>query len=182
MQSYLRRQSNYAGDGQHDAASTLLSVISQVDLFHGISRQRLLRVLHICREVIYELGDLIVEEHMSGDDLFVIIEGSVDILIDPGLLESGATKPQPMVIATLWPGQTFGEIGLVDQGMRSASARAASPLTRLQAIRREKLLELCEQDHIFGYQVMKNIAGDLAYKIRNTDLVLRQRILWEHCE
>lgn len=178
MQSYLRRQTGYPEGDDQDATSTLLSVISQVDLFHGISRRHLLQVVRICHEVICELGELIVEENTPGDELFVIIEGSVEILIDPSLLRAGLTPPQPTVIATLWPGQTFGEIGLVDQGMRSASARAASDQTRLQAIDREKLLDLCDRDQQFGYQIMKNIAGDLAYKIRNTDLILRQRILW----
>jgi len=63
--------------------------------------------------------------------------------------------------------------------MRSASARTASEEARLQAIKREDLMNLCETDHYFGYLLMRNIASDLAFKIRNTDLMLREQLLWE---
>jgi len=49
--------------------------------------------------------------------------------------------------------------------MRSASARTASEEARLQAIKREDLMNLCETDHYFGYLLMRNIASDLAFKI-----------------
>jgi hypothetical protein len=29
-----------------------------------------------------------------------------------------------------------------------------------------------------GYRLMRNIAADLAFKIRGTDLVIRDRLLW----
>jgi hypothetical protein len=40
-------------------------------------------------------------------------------------------------------------------------------------------MNLCEMDHYFGYLLMRNIASDLAFKIRNTDLMLREQLLWE---
>ena len=35
-------------------------------------------------------------------------------------------------------------------------------------------MELCETNSDLGFKLMKNLAADLAYKIRNTDLTIRQ--------
>jgi CRP-like cAMP-binding protein len=155
-------------------------VLQQVDIFHGVSRDDLLRVARICEERVYPRGDLIVLENTPGDELFIIIDGSVDVILDSSLLQSSSNHPrEPQVVATLWAGQTFGEIGLVDQGMRSASVRAASDATRVFVIDRQELSSLCDADPQFGYVVMRNIAADLAYKIRNTDLLLREGMLYD---
>lgn len=156
----------------------LLNILRQADIFYGVPKANLSRVVDVCQACEYKNGDIIVEENTPSNELYVITEGVVEIIIDPSLL-GGPADAEPAVVAILWPGQTFGEVGLVDRGMRSASARAASDGTQLQAIKREDLLHLCEKDHYFGYLLMRNIASDLAFKIRNTDLMLRERLLWE---
>ena len=157
----------------------LASVLRQADIFYGISKQNLQKVATVCRECVFKKGEIIVKENTPSDELYIITEGVVEIVIDPSLLGSISSSAQPAIVANLWPGQTFGEVGLVDRGMRSASARAASDEARLQAIKREDLVRLCEEDHYFGYLLMRNIASDLAFKIRNTDLMLREQLLWE---
>lgn len=178
MRSYLRGQVALPEGDDARALAPLLGVLRQVELFEGLPRQDLLQIARSCREVVFSQGEMIVEENTPGYELFIITHGSVEIMIDPHLLNPATVSSQPTVIATLWPGQVFGEIGLVDQGMRSASARAAVDDTRLQALNRAYLLGLCDADPQFGYRLMRNIATALAYKIRNTDLILRQRILW----
>ncbi|HNT77885.1 MAG TPA: cyclic nucleotide-binding domain-containing protein [Anaerolineae bacterium] len=157
----------------------LLSVLRQVDIFYGIPKENLEGVADVCRELVFKKGDIIVRENTPSDELFIITEGIVEIIIDPSLLGPDPSAAQPATIANLWPGQTFGEIGLVDRGMRSASARASAEGTTLQAIRRDDLIRLCEENYQFGYLLMRNIASDLAFKIRNTDLMLREQLLWE---
>ncbi|HQE92824.1 MAG TPA: cyclic nucleotide-binding domain-containing protein [Anaerolineae bacterium] len=155
------------------------SVLRQADIFYGVPKPSLQKVATVCHECVYKKGDVIVKENTPSDELYIIVEGIVEIVIDPSLLGTLQPDVQPAVIANLWPGQTFGEVGLVDRGMRSASARAISEEARLQAIKREDLVRLCEEDHYFGYLLMRNIASDLAFKIRNTDLMLREQLLWE---
>ena len=83
-----------------------------------------------------------------------------------------------MSIATLRRGQSFGEIALVDEGLRSAAARVKGKETRLLVIPREKLIMLCETYPQLGYRLMYNLAADLAMKIRNTDLRMREKVLY----
>ena len=99
--------------------------------------------------------------------------------MDPKTLGIGADEsPGPTTIATLRRDQSFGEIALVDEGFRSASARCAAPGTRLLVIRRDDLIQLCERDFEMGYLLMRNMAANLAFKIRQTDLIVREQLLW----
>ncbi|HHH40794.1 MAG TPA: hypothetical protein ENK56_02170 [Chloroflexi bacterium] len=66
----------------------------------------------------------------------------------------------------------------MDQGLRSAGARSASNDTLLLVIPREKLLSLCDTYPDLGYRIMRNVAADLAMKMRNADLTIRQHLLW----
>ncbi len=66
----------------------------------------------------------------------------------------------------------------MDQGLRSASARCASKKARLLVIPRDRLIRLCEAYTDLGYRLMRNIAADLAFKIRGTDLTIRGQLLW----
>ena len=50
-----------------------------------------------------------------------------------------------MVVAIIRRGQTFGEVALVDQGLRSALARSAVKGTQLLVLPRDKLIALCDQ-------------------------------------
>ena len=74
-------------------------------------------------------------------------------------------------------GQSLGEIALVDDGMRSATVRVGKKGVQLLVIPREKLLMLCETNPQLGYRFMYNLAADLAMKVRNTDLRVRESLL-----
>ncbi len=155
-----------------------LNFLQQVDIFEDLKPAHLEKLAGVCRLVEYHQGEVIVRENTPSNEIFLILSGDVDIVLDPEILgkESGH---KPKTVTTLRQGQTFGEIGLVDRGLRSATALAATAETRLLTVRREDLLKLCEGDHELGYILMRNIASDLAFKIRNTDLMVREQLLWK---
>jgi len=71
---------------------------------------------------------------------------------------------------------------LEDERLPSASARAAQKDTRLLLISRDKIIMLCETYPQLGYRLMYNLAADLAMKIRNTDLRIREQLLYKPSE
>jgi CRP/FNR family cyclic AMP-dependent transcriptional regulator len=155
-----------------------VSVLHQADIFADISPAQLDLVASLCQIRNLAKGDLVFEENVGSDELYVIAEGEVDILVDPALVgRPGRQSAGPTPIARLRRGQSFGEIALVDQGLRSASARSARDDTQLVVIPRDRLILLCESDPILGYRLMRNLAADLAIKLRNTDLQLRAGLL-----
>jgi CRP-like cAMP-binding protein len=147
-------------------------------MFYDLSSDQLAMVAAICSEREYGLGDTIFEENTRGRELCVIATGQVEIRLDTSLIRPNGRKGNPVTIATLRRGQTFGEVTLVDQGLRTASARSASRSTRLLIIPSDGLTALCEEHPELGYRIMRNVAADLAFKIRGTDLMIREQLLW----
>jgi CRP/FNR family transcriptional regulator, cyclic AMP receptor protein len=159
----------------------ITTVLKQADIFYELSATQLELVASICEEKTYQTGDLIFGENTTGDELYVIANGEVEIQVDPSLVGADSTAG-PQRIATLRRGQSFGEVALVDQGVRSAAARCSKHDTRLIVIPRDKLMLLCDTYPQLGYRLMRNLAADLAMKIRNTDLQIREQLTWTHAQ
>jgi CRP/FNR family cyclic AMP-dependent transcriptional regulator len=158
-----------------------IDILRRTDIFYDLSAAQLEMLASICEERVVKLGDIVFEENNQGDEMFVIARGAVEILVDPSIVGGPGAKKRgsmPVTIATLRSGQTFGEIALVDQGLRTASARCAETETQLLAIQRGKFIKLCDTYPEMGYRVMRNIASDLAFKIRGSDLAIREQLLW----
>ena len=153
--------------------------LRQAEIFFGLTNQQLDLIISICSVKHYNTGDVIFEENSASDELYVIESGEVDIQIDPALVGESHDLG-PTTIATLRRGQSFGEVALVDRGLRSASARCAQHDTQLLVIPRDKLMLLCDAHPRLGYCLMRNLAADLATKMRSTDLRSREHQTWAH--
>jgi CRP/FNR family cyclic AMP-dependent transcriptional regulator len=154
-------------------------LLEQIEIFADLNTERLGRISNICTERRYEPSDIVFQENTNSDELYVILQGEVVIQVDPSTIGISADEsPGPTTIATLRRGQSFGEVALVDKGFRSASARCAAPGTRLLIIQRDDLIQMCKDDLEMGYILMRNVASDLAFKIRQTDLMVREQLLW----
>ncbi len=156
----------------------LTNILKQADIFFQLSPSQLELVANLCEERSLKKGETILEEGASSKELYIIAQGEVDILVNPALVRGPGSTKEEVKIATLRRGQSFGEIALVDEGLRSATVRAAHKDTRLLVIAREKLLILCDTYPQLGYRLMYNLAADLAMKIRNTDLRVRDALIY----
>ncbi len=154
-------------------------ILKQTDIFYQFTPTQLELVSNLCIEREYNTGDIVLEENSDSDELYVIAQGEVEILVNPGLVsDQPEVQREPVTIATLRRGQSFGEIALVDRGLRSAAARAAQNGTQLLIIPRDRLMHLCDTYPQLGYKLMRNLAADLALKIRTTDLRIREALLY----
>jgi len=155
--------------------SNTVNFLKQSDIFYQFTPTQLELVANLCQEITFNANDLIFQENSGSKELYVITQGEVDILIN----RVTGTEKKETAVARLRRGQSFGEVALVDEGLRSASARATQKDTRLLIIQREKLIILCETYPQLGYRLMYNLAADLAMKIRNTDLRIREQLLYK---
>jgi CRP-like cAMP-binding protein len=145
--------------------------LGQTDLFLEWEDLLLELVASISYRRTCQRGEVIFDEQSENDELFIVVEGEVEIQVQIG-------DADRQTIATLRRGQNFGEIALLDQGRRTAAAIAMSPQTDLIVISRHKLMVMCENVPRLGYLLMRNLANDLAMKIRNTDIDMRAHLTW----
>jgi CRP/FNR family cyclic AMP-dependent transcriptional regulator len=154
--------------------------LKDTDLFYNLTATQLEMVNSICEEKQFREGEIIFSENSHENELYLIFRGQVDIYLNPGLVSRSPTaNARPEVIAHLLRGQSFGEVALVDEGVRSAGAKASSRDTVLLQISRDRLLNLCNSYPELGYRVMYNLAQDLSQKIRNADLKIREVLLYQ---
>ena len=161
------------------SAAAIVNFLKQSDIFYQFTPTQLELVANLCQEATFQKDDLIFRENSGSKELYIIAQGEVDIFVDPSLVGAVDADSESEVIATLRRGQSFGEVALVDEGLRSASACATSDDTRLLIIPRDKLIMLCDTYPQLGYRLMYNLAADLAMKIRNTDLKIREKLLYK---
>jgi CRP/FNR family transcriptional regulator, cyclic AMP receptor protein len=157
--------------------SSVTSILHQADIFDELTSTQLELIGSITDERHYQANDVIFEENTSGSEMYVIVGGEVEIQVDPAMIGSESDQGA-FTIATFRRGQSFGEVSLVDEGLRSASARCTLHDTHLIVIPRDKLMLLCDTYPMLGYKLMRNLAADLAMKIRHTDLQVREQLTW----
>jgi CRP-like cAMP-binding protein len=143
---------------------SVVPLLKKVDILNGLSESQLEKVAELCQEQTRNVDEVIFKENDKSSELYLIQDGLVEITLS--VPEPGTEKS----IVTLGKGQIFGEIALVDEGPRSASARCIADGTKLWVAKREDFISLCEKDTSIGFIVMRNIAADLSFRIRTINL------------
>ena len=101
----------------------------------------------------FAVDEVIFEEGSTGRELFVVLDGKVDIAKVNG---GGKT-----VIVTLGKGEFFGEMAVIDGSSRSATAIAAAPRTRVMRINHARFVYLVSQQPAFALMVMDALSKRL---------------------
>lgn len=99
------------------ARDDVVPVLERSALFSGFNRKQLLEIANRFDEEHYLADHRIVTEGMQGMEFFFIIDGWAAV-VD----EDGST------VATLGPGDFFGEVGALDDGPRTKSVRTVTAL------------------------------------------------------
>lgn len=126
--------------------------LKRVPLFAGVPTRDLVQVAGITEEVACESERRIITEGEAGSAMFLIVEGEVAI-------HRGDQR-----LATLHPQDCFGEMSILDNEPRSASATALT----------DCLLLKVDQDHFHGILAQNSdvalaIIRTLTRRLRSTD-------------
>jgi anti-anti-sigma regulatory factor len=114
-----------------------------------------------------QAGDPVFLEGEEGERMYFIARGSVSIGVG---LES---ETRAVRLATFSAGVVFGEMSLLQGERRSADAHASAGTVVLYSLSARALDELCRTDPELGLRVHRNIARELASRLRNTSRALR---------
>lgn len=115
----------------------------------------------------FQTGEVIFEEGEVSHEAFFLVSGTVEISIQ------SATGPH--VLGRLGSGEIFGEMGMISERPRSATARALEP-TVVESIN-EDAFEGAILNHP---ERLRAYLATLFDRIRNTDLLLQMELKKEH--
>jgi CRP/FNR family transcriptional regulator, cyclic AMP receptor protein len=102
------------------------TLIRSIPLFAGVGRRRQRKLAALVDEVTVPAGTTLTAEGAYAKEFFVIVEGSARVT-----RRDRSPAPALELLATLGPGDFFGEGGLLGAPSRSATVVATSPMRLL---------------------------------------------------
>jgi signal transduction histidine kinase len=140
----------------------MFAFLRKIPLFSGLSDEDLKRLCGMTREVRLSSGEQLFEEGKKGDLAYVIKNGQIEI----SKLSDGTN----LLLAVRGAGELIGEMALLEDAPRMASAHAASDC-QLLAIGREQLEELLSSSPSSARAMLRTVTG----RLRETEALLRQK-------
>lgn len=129
-----------------------LELLKQTPLLAQLGRHELEEVGRLVDEIDVSAGKVLMRQGETGHELFVLVEGSVGI-------DRDGTR-----IRDLGPGDFFGEIALVSEGPRTATATAETP-TKLLVLGHREFHSLMSQYPA----IQTSVLNCLAVRIRDLE-------------
>ena len=130
-----------------------------IPLFKEVRDADLARLAAICEKEVHREGAVIFREGEAGDALYAVLGGTVRI---SKLTPKGGEE----AMAFLEEGGHFGEMALLDEAPRSATAIAHTDC-RLLVIRKSAFLDLLK-DEALASQLLLVFCRTLSYRLRET--------------
>ena len=149
-----------------DLARARLAILAPMQLFSHCTERELRIVAQATHPRRFAAGATICEEGQPGNELYLVIAGSVEVV------------KNARTIATLPPGSVFGEMVMLDEPVRSASARAAEE-TELMVITREAFFPMLRTHPPLAVKILWNLSLRLSASLRQTSArVAELEALW----
>lgn len=147
-----------AGD-EADSEVTMerLLILRRVPLFGQLTLEQLEAINRILDESEYVVGEEVVREGRSGGRLYLLAEGQVDVIKNRG-------TEREIHLATLGPGDYFGEMAILDEQPRSATV-VVSRDARLLALEGDRLKELILEMPELAFEMLRVLSA----RIRNVE-------------
>jgi CRP-like cAMP-binding protein len=124
----------------------LAAALAEAPLFAGCDQRDVASILAEFDDARFPGGRRIVLEGLRGSDFFLVVAGTAAVLVDGWR------------VATLGPGDFFGEIAVLGDGLRSASVRAETPLQCL-VLPNGKLEQLILDHPQLGINLIRTVIG-----------------------
>ncbi|HEY6568096.1 MAG TPA: cyclic nucleotide-binding domain-containing protein [Actinomycetota bacterium] len=120
-------------------------VLAGIPLFEGLTKRQMRKIGALAETVNAPEGAVVVKEGQVGDNFFVALTGQAKVTV------KGRT------VHRILPGDHFGEISLLDGGVRTATVTTETPMTLLM-IQRDDFLKTVERDPELAVALLESLA------------------------
>ncbi len=141
----------------------ILTVLKRIPLFQDLSRKELRQLERILHQRTYKAGETIFNEGDPGVGMYIIEEGEVQI----------ALGKDRRVLAVLSKGDFFGEMALLLEAPRTASALASKPSV-LYGFFQPDLFSILETYPRTGNKILLRLSQMIAERLRRSNLENRE--------
>jgi len=141
-----------------------LEVLKRSDLFHELNDEQLGLVAEMCTREVYEPGTIFHRQNQILDKLYVIEEGLVGIIFEPGPL----SQRQLQAACNF---ETFGWSALIPPHQSTATVKAIER-TKVLAFNRQDVINLCCANPEVGCVLYRAIARVIANRLKSAFMQL----------
>jgi sigma-B regulation protein RsbU (phosphoserine phosphatase) len=132
--------------------STRIELVQKLDLLQGARADVVRRLVRDAVERRFGPGDVILKEKASGREIYLIVEGNVEVVKDEGEAETR--------LGQRGPGELIGEMAFLEDRRRSATVRAMTPTLALEFSEAGLREALSEQPELL-YRAMAALSARL---------------------
>ena len=144
-----------------DSAQSRLAILAPMPLFAHCNERELRAVAQSTRPRQFPKGHVLFEQGQPGTELYLVISGKV------GIVKNGHT------IVSLGPGSNFGEMAMLDEPNRSASAVAEEDC-ELMVIPRDAFFAMLKGNPMLAVKILWNMLLRLSANLRATSARLAE--------
>ncbi len=141
--------------GKGDNMEGVLGILKKIPLFKDLNRRELVAIERILHRREYKPNEVIFYQDESGVGMYIIESGTV----------TDTFEPTNQVLTELHDGEFFGEMALLTESPRSATARAKTHCTLL-FFSQADLFGLMEREIKCGKNIVMELAHILGERLR----------------
>lgn len=142
---------------QQISKSRAINTLKKLPVFRGLLDDEYDHILAISQICHYENNVTIFREGETSLNMFILLSGQIEI-----------STSKNGVICTMQPGDIFGEIGVISQVLRTATAKVKDHAILLE-ISKERLDFLLGKNPAIVAKILKNLCSILAERLINSN-------------
>ena len=144
---------------------TEIEFLRDIPFFSNLSKKQVIQVEQILHKRFYSEGECFFELNQPGAALFIVESGKVGI-------EIPNTEGPPILVAELNTGDFLGELALLDNSPRSATARALEP-TMAFSLFRSDLQQFIEGEPEISSLIFQSLSLFVGERLKKTTQLLK---------
>ena len=144
-----------------NSADPIQDILKQVPIFKNLTSKELSQIIRLTHLRNYKLNEPVFKKLSPGEGMYIILEGTIEIF----------EPDSEITFAKLSSGDFFGELALLDEEPRSATAKAIKS-SKLIGFFRTDLLVLIKRYPDLGNKILLNLSRVLGERLRQTNLEL----------